>query len=144
MDGNPRIIRGTVDVGAYEYLSPASALSYAWLQQFGLPQTGTADFLDPDGDGMNSWQEWRAQTNPTNQESALRMLTPSNGSGGLVLRWQSTSGVRYFIERGSALNSPTSFSMLVTNVAGLGGTTEFSDTNVASPGRFFYRVGIRD
>jgi len=76
LDGNPRIVGGTVDVGAYEYQTPVSKISYAWLQQYGLPITTNIDTEDLDGAGFSVYQDWIAGLNPTNALSVLAMLPP--------------------------------------------------------------------
>ncbi len=141
LDGNPRIVSGTVDIGAYEYQGTGSVISYAWLQQYGLPTDGTADFADPDHDGLNNWQEWICGTCPTNALSVLRLLSPSITSTNATVSWQSVAGVNYFLERSANLTSP--FMLLATNIVGQAGTTSYGDTNGAGPGPFFYRVGVK-
>jgi hypothetical protein len=143
LDGLPRIISGMVDIGAYEYQGPGSTISYAWLQQYGLPTDGSADFTDPDRDGMNNWQEWRCGTCPTNAVSALRLLAVSPTGTNLSVTWQSVAGVRYFLERSTNLASFPPFSLLATNLPGQPGTTSFTDTNAAALAPLFYRVGVQ-
>lgn len=140
LDGNRRIVRGTVDIGAYEYQGAGSRISYAWLEYYGLPTDGSADFVDSDNDGMNNWQEWVCGTNPTNAQSALRIVSATPTVTNVTVTWQSVAGINYFVQRSATLKSP--FVVLVTNIVGQAGTTSYSDTSNAGAGPFFYRVGV--
>lgn len=142
-DGNPRIAGGTVDVGAYEFPSPTSVLSYAWAQRYGIPTDGTADFADSDGDGINNWQEWIAGTNPTNLLSALTLLPPAfTNAAGVTITWQSVTNQTYYVLRATNLND-SSFLMIRSNIFGQAGFTSFLDTTAARTNNYFYRVGIQ-
>jgi len=140
LDGNPRIVSGTVDIGAYEYQGAGSVISYAWLQQYGLPTDGSADFIDSDGDGMNNWQEWICGTCPTNAQSVLRLVSATPAGTNITVTWQSAAGVNYFLERSTNLASP--FTHLASFIMGQAGTTSYADTNAAGAGPLFYRVGV--
>jgi hypothetical protein len=142
LDGRPRIVSGTVDMGAYEFQGTGSVISYAWLQQYGLPTDGSADYADPDHDGLNNWQEWIAGTTPTNAASALRILSLSNGVSGTAARWSSVTNRTYSLERAANLGNVPAFGLVRSNLAGLDGSTTFTDTNATGPGPFFYRVRV--
>jgi len=116
MDGAPRIAGGSVDLGAYEFQSPASMISYAWLQQYRLlPASNSTDTADPDGDGVNNYREWLADCDPTNAVSFPRLRTftvlhtfagsSNDGShpyAGLILSGSTLYGTAY--DGGSANN----------------------------------------
>jgi hypothetical protein len=144
MDGNARVVGGTVDMGAYESQVAGSVIAFGWLQQYGLPTDGSADFADPDHDGMNNWQEWVAGTNPTNASSVLKIIsaTRTDNPPGFVVTWQSDSARMFYLQRSAGLvQSP--FSTIQSNIVGQAGTTSYTDANAVGPGPFFYRVGVK-
>jgi hypothetical protein len=112
LDGNPRISGGTVDIGAYEFQSPASTISYAWLQQFNLPINPATATADPGGDGADNYHEWLAGTDPTNRFSSPAQLTitPSGfPPSGIILTW-STNAVGFTLQSTTNLVSPVVWS----------------------------------
>jgi hypothetical protein len=143
LDGNPRIKGGTVDMGAYELQNPSSVISYAWLQSYGLPTDGSADFIDSDGNGMNNRQKWIAGLNPTNAASVLKMLAATNSVSGQTITWLSVNNRAYSLQRSTNLLVQPAFSTIQTNIQGQAGTTTFIDTNADGTGPYFYRVQVQ-
>src|SRR5439155_25229575 len=125
LDGRPRIAGGTVDIGAYEFQPDVSGMFIGWLQQYNLPTDGSADSTDPDGDGLNNWQEWRCGTDPTNVLSVLRLLAPVTAGTNVTVSWQNVAGVSYFLERATSLSVSPSFTPRATNLSGQPGTTTY-------------------
>jgi len=142
LDGRSRIVGGTVDIGAYEFQAPASTISYAWLQQSGLPTDGSADYVDTDHDRHNNWQEWVAGTNPTNALSVLSLASPVITPTNVTLTWTSVTNRTYTLEQATNLGGAPAFSVLRSNLAGLPGTTSWTDTNAPVSSPRFYQLRV--
>jgi hypothetical protein len=143
LDGRPRIVEATVDVGAYEFQGAGVGELTAWLEGYGLAKDGSADFTDTDTDGMNNWGEWRSDTIPTNASSVLRMLSATNGLTGADVTWQSVSTRSYWLERATNLGAASPFQSVATNIVGAPGIKVYTDSSATNGGPYFYRVGVQ-
>ena len=145
LDGNPRIVGGTVDIGAYEYQIPVSKFPMRGSSSMAcrLPQTLTQPDLD--GTAFTVYQDWIAGLNPTNALSILAMLppVPTNNPPGLLVSWESVSNRTYFLQSSTNLGMPPAFSTILSNIVGQAGTTSYTDTNASSNSPYFYRVGVQ-
>jgi len=139
LDGNPRIVSGTVDIGAYEYQGPGSMISYAWLQQYGFPIDGSADSVDTDADGHTNWQEWRCLTDPANALSALRLISALPTENGVIVTWESVPGVTYVVERST---NASNFSTIATYIVAEQNTIDYTDNTPPAAPSVFYRVAV--
>ena len=141
LDGKPRIMGGVVDMGAHEYES-GSVIPFRWLKKHGLSTDGQSDFYDLDGDGMNNWQEWRCNTDPTNGISFLHFTISALEGTGFVLRWQSAEGVRYWLKRSTNLCADAFSYPVRTNIIATPSINTETDTTAVGSGPWFYRMGV--
>ena len=65
LDGNPRVLNGRIDIGAYEYSNgPPTAdagediVGYAWFDGFGVVEPNGFGSFDPDGDELGYRWSW--------------------------------------------------------------------------------------
>ena len=98
---------------------------------------------DPDGDGLNNWQEWLCGSDPTNALSGLRLLPPASTPFGVMVSWQSVDTRIYFLERATNLATRPAFLPVAAGIPGQNVTTSYNDTTAPNSGPCFYRVSIQ-
>jgi len=104
-----------------------------------LARDGRGDF---DNDGQTDFEEFRAGTNPANDNSVLRVLTltPLLG-GGKTLLWSATPGRTYRVEF-KADPQAAEWSELPGTVTAAGTTGSKVDPAAGSDAHRFYRVRL--
>jgi len=151
--GNPRPLDGNADgvavfdMGAYEY-NPQTAdwngdgIPDGWVLRYGLsPTADNVATNNPDGDSFTTFEEWVADTDPTNALSCFRIESVAFGPP-VAVNFLSSSNRSYSLLASSSVNGG-----FWTNVSGQaevrgsGGMVALRDTN-ALPRRF-YRLEVR-
>ena len=138
--GNPRVVDGFVDIGAYEYQSAHFILPWLFAQTYGLSLDGS---IDSDGDGMNNWQEAYCGTNPTNSALLLKIISVTPSTAGAFVEWQSVPGHKYFVQHSTSLAAYPAFTTILTNITAFQTTSSTIDpATTTNSGPYFYRVAV--
>jgi hypothetical protein len=112
-----------------------------WLAQHGWTSNfSQAAMLDGDRDGMPTWQEWHADTDPSESNSVLRIRGMSRTGGGTLVRWDGgTSAWQYLLRKTDLMATGEPWTAVFTNPPPTAPTVELPVPGTAD-GKGFYRV----
>jgi subtilisin family serine protease len=110
-----------------------------WEQLYFGHLTGTDPNADPDGDGFNNLQEYIADTNPTNSNSCLRILSTQVTSNGVSLTWSGGAQASQRPQWASSIGGINAWTSLVTNQPPTPLTNTYVDV-LRTNGTGFYRI----
>ena len=97
---------------------------------------------DPDHDGVSNYNEYVADTNPTNALSYFKIQSVTHADG-FKLYYQSSASRKYSLFYKTSLTSGGWNSILSqTNIAGSGGVDSLSDPTTGAVQRF-YQIGVQ-
>jgi hypothetical protein len=104
------------------------------------PGAGPDD--DPDHDGLNNREEYRAGTDPLDPRSNLVITSVRLQGGNVRLEFTTVAGRQYRVERTEDLNAP-SWSLVANNVRGTGAAVTVIDIGGATRSSGFYRASLQ-
>ena len=110
-----------------------------WLRTYGLSgDPAAAELADPDRDGVPSWQEYVAGTDPTNAGSVLKLSASVSGGGTVRLNFPTGLARLYQVESSDTL---ATWTPVGEPVLGEGQPVEVMDSRPwAAVGGRFYRA----
>jgi len=144
-DGTPKY-----DMGAYEFLlatadSNADGIPDGWTHEHGLnPMAPGVASGNPDADAFTTYDEWIADTNPMDWQSAFRIESLTLAAHTFTVRFLSSTARRYTLFSATDLGTqPIIWSPVPgqTAMPGTGSLQTLSDSSLA-PLREFFRVGV--
>lgn len=116
--GKPRIVNGTVDIGAYEAQVDSDddgiPDTYEWRHTRTL--TGMTPGGDLDGDSSPNFDEYVSDTDPTNKQSVLTLEGISCANGIVRVDWRGGQAARQYLERRTGVGpGPGEWAFIFTN-----------------------------
>jgi parallel beta-helix repeat protein len=144
LDGNPRILYGTVDMGAYEYDvatadSDGDGMTDGWEALYFGSATGALASANADVDSSNNGDEYIAGTDPTNAASFFSITNTSAIAEGFVMRWEAVTGRVYGVNWTATLTN--GFEALETDIAYP--ISSYTDTLHAAETKAFYFLEVK-
>lgn len=107
----------------------------AWeLRYFG--STVPSSHADPDGDGLNNLEEFRAGTHPAEAASVLRIQAVQVRGADVIIQFPSVSGKAYRLEQAREF-VPPEWTAVAENITGTGGMMDVTAPGAAGGGSFF-------
>lgn len=110
-----------------------------WLTNCGLFPTDTTALTDSDGDGVLTWKEFYAGTDPTDSNSVFRITSSSTEEGQQTLHWKAVAGKTYCIEFKADLEDE-SWTKLEEGIPGVDPQCSWSIPATQNKG--FYRIRV--
>jgi alpha-L-fucosidase 2 len=132
--------------GTSESNGPVFAMTYTAIENWRFNYFGTAsgtgdaaDTADPDGDGLTNAQEFAAGTDPNDGESLLKVSELAFDGDGTSITFPTVLGKSYRVEHSETLQNG-SWTTLLENIAGTGGSVQVTDVGAAAQSKRFYRI----
>lgn len=131
----------SVTAGFAQNVTSNTATPEWWLAQYGLTNFTSDAASDADGDGLSTWQEYIAGTDPTHASSCLQITGSSVNAQQAIIRWSSASNRLYSIGRTTNLMEPFS---ILSGAGNLPATPpENAYTNPSGGSAAYYRIGVQ-
>jgi len=120
---------------------------HVWMGRYGITNFEADDARDLDGDGMETWEEYLAGTDPTNRQSAFRILglSTSGNSASNCITWYGTTngaGTPFGLMASTNLSAPAGGWQVLTDrvVRAPDGTNRYWHVVPPAGVPWFYRV----